>query len=70
MFLAPLFLFGLLAIGVPIWLHRVARTNPTQHPFASLMFVEASETQRTAKRTLRYWLLLSLRSEVKHEPGS
>ena len=61
MFLAPLFLFGLLAISVPIWLHRVARANPTQHPFASLMFVEASETQRTAKRTLRYWLLLSLR---------
>ena len=39
MFLAPLFLFGLLAIGVPIWLHRVARANPTQHPFASLMFL-------------------------------
>lgn len=61
MFLAPAFLFGLLAIGVPIWLHRVARANPTQHPFASLMFVEASETQRTAQRTLRYWLLLALR---------
>src|SRR5688500_5988088 len=61
MFLAPLILAGLLAIGVPIWLHRVARANPTQHPFASLMFVEASETQRTAKRTLRYWLLLALR---------
>ena len=61
MFLAPLFLLGVLAVGVPIWLHRVARANPTQHPFASLMFVEASETQRTAKRTLRYWLLLSLR---------
>jgi Aerotolerance regulator N-terminal/von Willebrand factor type A domain len=61
MFLAPLFLIGLLAIGVPIWLHRVARANPTQHPFASLMFLEASETQRTAKRTLRYWLLLALR---------
>lgn len=61
MFLAPAFLLGLLAIGVPIWLHRVARANPTQHPFASLMFIEASETQRTAKRTLRYWLLLSLR---------
>ncbi|HKR35144.1 MAG TPA: BatA domain-containing protein [Steroidobacteraceae bacterium] len=61
MFLAPALLLGLLAIGVPIWLHRVARANPTQHPFASLMFVEASETQRTAKRTLRYWLLLSLR---------
>jgi Aerotolerance regulator N-terminal/von Willebrand factor type A domain len=61
MFFAPAFLLGLLAIGVPIWLHRVARANPTQHPFGSLMFVEASETQRTAKRTLRYWLLLALR---------
>jgi hypothetical protein len=61
MFLAPLFLAGLLAIGVPLWLHRVARANPTQHPFASLMFLEPSETQRTAKRTLRYWLLLAAR---------
>jgi len=61
MFLAPLFLAGLLAIGLPIWLHRIARANPTQHPFASLMFLESSETQRTAKRTLRYWLLLAAR---------
>lgn len=61
MLLAPAFLFGLLAIGVPLWLHRVARANPTQHPFASLMLLEASETQRTAKRTLRYWLLLATR---------
>lgn len=61
MFLAPLFLLGLIAIGVPIWLHRVARANPVHHPFPSLMLLEASETQRTAKRTLRYWLLLLLR---------
>lgn len=61
MLLAPAFLLGLLAIGLPLWLHRVARANPTQHPFASLMFLEASETQRTAKRTLRYWLLLAVR---------
>lgn len=61
MFLAPALLLGLLAIGVPLWLHRVARANPTQHPFASLMLLEASETQRTAKRTLRYWLLLVTR---------
>jgi hypothetical protein len=61
MFLAPAFLLGLLAIGLPIWLHRVARANPTQHQFASLMLLEASETQRTAKRTLRYWLLLMTR---------
>lgn len=61
MFLAPAFLLGLLAIGLPLWLHRVARANPTQHPFASLMLLEASETQRNAKRTLRYWLLLAVR---------
>lgn len=61
MFLAPAFLLGLLAIGLPLWLHRVARANPTQHQFASLMLLEASETQRTAKRTLRYWLLLMTR---------
>lgn len=61
MFLAPFLLAGLLAIGLPIWLHRVARANPTQHPFASLMFLEPSETQRTAQRTLRYWLLLAAR---------
>ena len=61
MFFAPAFLAGLLAIGVPIWLHRVARANPTRVPFASLMLLEASETQRTAHRTLRYWLLLALR---------
>src|SRR5688572_24251767 len=64
MFLAPAFLLGLLAIGVPLWLHRVARANPTRHRFASLMLLEASETQKTARRTLRYWLLLALRIAV------
>lgn len=61
MFLAPFFLLGLLAIGVPIWLHRVARANPVRYPFPSLMLLEQSETQRTAQRTLRYWMLLLLR---------
>jgi hypothetical protein len=61
MFVAPLFLLGLLAIGVPLWLHRVARANPEQRVFPSLMLLEASETQRTAQRRLRYWLLLLAR---------
>lgn len=61
MFLAPALLAALLAIGLPVWLHRVARANPSRHPFASLMLLEASETQRTAQRTLRYWMLLALR---------
>jgi len=61
MFIAPALLAGLLAIGLPIWLHRVSRANPLRQPFASHMLLEASELQQTAKRTLRYWLLLALR---------
>ena len=61
MFIAPALLAGLLAIGLPIWLHRVSRANPQRQPFASHMLLEASELQQTAKRTLRYWLLLALR---------
>ncbi|HKE96965.1 MAG TPA: BatA domain-containing protein, partial [Povalibacter sp.] len=61
MFLAPAILAGLLAIALPLWLHRVARANPQRYPFASLMLLENSEVQRTAQRTLRYWLLLALR---------
>jgi len=61
MFIAPAMLAGLFAIALPIWLHRLAKANPTRHPFASLMFLEPSETQKTARRTVRYWLLLALR---------
>lgn len=61
MFLAPAILAGLLAIGLPLWLHRVARANPARHAFASAMLLEHSEVQRTAQRTLRYWVLLILR---------
>lgn len=61
MFIAPALLAGLLAIALPIWLHRVSRANPQRIPFASHMLLEASELQQTAKRTIRYWLLLLLR---------
>lgn len=61
MLLAPAFLLGLFAIGVPLWLHRVARADPARQPFASLMLLEASDSERTARHTLRYWLLLIVR---------
>jgi Aerotolerance regulator N-terminal/von Willebrand factor type A domain len=61
MFLAPAFLLGLLAIGLPLWLHRMARDHRVRQQFPSLMFLEASETQHSSRRTLRYWLLLALR---------
>jgi hypothetical protein len=61
MFLAPLFLTGLLAIGLPIWLHRIAREERIKLPFASLMLLEASEVRDTSRRSLRYLVLLALR---------
>jgi len=61
MWIAPLFLIGLLGIGVPLWLHRFAKQTDQKHPFASAMFLEASEVRRSRRRELRYWLLLIAR---------
>jgi hypothetical protein len=61
MWLAPLFLLGLLGVGLPLWLHRFARQTEEKHAFASLMFIEASEIRRSRRHELRYWLLLLLR---------
>ena len=60
-FLAPLFLAGLLAVGLPLWLHRFARDTRTKQPFASLMLLEQSRIQQSREHTLKYWLLLALR---------
>src|SRR5262249_21559682 len=61
MMLAPLFLFGLLAVGLPLWLHRFTRDTRTKQPFASLMLLEASQIHRSREHQLKYWLLLALR---------
>lgn len=61
MLLAPFFLLGLLAIGLPIWLHRFARRTEERRRFASLMLLRTTEVQRSRRHTLRYWLLLALR---------
>ncbi len=61
MLLAPAFLLGLFAIGVPLWLHRFARETRMREPFSSLMLLEASQTVRSREHTLRYLLLLALR---------
>ena len=62
--LAPLFLAGLLAIGLPIWLHRLSSENPNRKPFSSLMFLEAGEPQRVLAKNVQYLLLLALRIGV------
>ncbi len=63
-FLAPAFLAGLLAIGLPLWLHRLSAENPNRKPFSSVMFLEAGEPQRVMARQLQYFLLLAFRIAV------
>ncbi len=59
--LAPAFLLGLLAIGVPLWLHRLSSENPNRQPFSSVMFLEPGEPRRVLAKKLQYLLLLALR---------
>ena len=63
-FLAPGFLFGALAIGVPLYLHLLRRNTSTPVPFSSLMFFERRPLTATQRRRFRYWLLLLLRLAV------
>ena len=62
--LAPAFLLGLLAIGVPVWLHRLSSTNPNRQAFSSVMFLEPGEPRRVLAKKLQYLLLLALRIGV------
>ncbi len=59
--LAPAFLVGLLAIGIPLWLHRLSSENPNRQPFSSVMFLEPGEPRRVLAKKLQYLLLLALR---------
>ena len=62
--LAPAFLLGILAIGLPIWLHRLSSDNPNRQRFSSLMFLEPGEPRRVLAKKLQYLLLLALRIGV------
>ena len=60
-FLAPWFLAGVAAIGLPFWIHLLRQYRSTPHPFSSLMFFERRTQSSIKHRRLRYLLLLSLR---------
>jgi hypothetical protein len=62
--LAPAFLLGLLAIGLPLWLHRLSSDNPNKQKFSSSMFLEPGEPRRVLAKRLQYLLLLALRIGV------
>src|SRR5476649_205935 len=59
--LAPWFLAGVAAVGLPIYLHLLKRHSTTPRPFSSLMFFEPRTQSAIRHRRLRYLLLLSLR---------
>jgi hypothetical protein len=60
-FLAPWFLAGALALGVPVFVHLLQRQTTTPRPFSSLMFFERGIQSSTRHRRLRYLLLFCLR---------
>jgi hypothetical protein len=60
-FLAPWFLAGAVAIGLPFYIHLLRQYRSTPHPFSSLMFFEKRTQSSIKHRRLRYLLLLSLR---------
>ena len=60
-FLSPWFLAGLLAIGLPLWLHLLRQFKRTPVPFSSLMFFERRVQSSVRHRRLRYLMLLALR---------
>jgi Aerotolerance regulator N-terminal/von Willebrand factor type A domain len=63
-FLAPAFLIGALAVGLPLYLHLLRRNTSTPLHFSSLMLFEPRQQSATRRRRLRYWLLLALRLAV------
>ena len=60
-FLAPWFLGGLAALGVPVFVHLLRRQISTPRPVSSLMFFERGTQSSTRHRKLRYLLLFTLR---------
>jgi hypothetical protein len=61
-FLSPWFLGGVLAVGLPIWLHLLKRHKTDPQPFPSLMFFEHREQSSVQHRRLDYILLFILRA--------
>ncbi len=61
-FLVPLFLAGLAAIAIPIWVHLTRKQRSLVVPFPSLMFLQQIPFKEDRRRTLHHWLLLALRA--------
>ena len=63
-FLAPLFLFGALAVALPIVFHLIRRTSKEKMTFSSLMFLQPTPPRVTRRNRLENIFLLLLRCLV------
>lgn len=61
-FLAPWFLVGALAVGLPVFVHLLRRQTTEPRPVSSLMFFERGTQSSVRHRRLRYLLLFTLRA--------
>src|SRR5918997_4046660 len=60
-FLAPLFLAGLVAVAVPIFVHLIQRERKEAVEFPSLMFLQQIPYRSVRRQRIRHWTLLALR---------
>jgi Aerotolerance regulator N-terminal/von Willebrand factor type A domain len=63
-FLAPWFLAGVAAVGLPIWIHLLKRHRTDPRLFPSLMLFEKREQSSVRHRRLEYLLLFALRAAM------
>ena len=63
-FLNPLFLFGLLAAGIPLLIHLWNRRRIVTIDFSSLMFLTAAHRENARRFQLRQLLILLLRMAI------
>ncbi len=61
-FLAPWFLGGLAAVGLPVYIHLLKKHKTIPLPFSSLMFFERRTQSSVKHRRLQYLLLFALRT--------
>jgi hypothetical protein len=61
-FLTPLYLAGLLAVGLPVLFHLIRRTPRGRTEFSSLMFLTESPPRITRRSRIEHWLLLAFRA--------
>ncbi len=60
-FLAPLFLVGLAALAVPIFVHLINRERKEITEFPSLMFIQRIPYRSVRRQKIRNWLLFAMR---------